>query len=219
MNIRPRPIADEWLIDRAAGAAPEPVSVLVEAHLSMCPEARATAARLDAVGGALLERIEPAALSAGALDRALAALDAPVPEIAHAAAPVSRVPAALLPYTGVDFDRLAWKQVVRGVEEAILPTGGAPTHRMSLLRIVGGRAIPDHTHYGDELLLVLEGGFEDGRGHYARGDVCAADETVAHAPRADRGTDCVCLAVTTGPIKLTAGWGRLLNPLLRLARR
>ena len=61
MNIRPRPIADEWLIDRAAGAAPEPVSVLVEAHLSMCPEARATAARLDAVGGALLERIEPAA--------------------------------------------------------------------------------------------------------------------------------------------------------------
>ncbi|MBL8806171.1 MAG: cupin domain-containing protein [Rhodospirillales bacterium] len=216
----PRPISEEWLVDYAAGAAPEPVAVLVDAHLSMCPESRALAARLDAVGGAMLERIEPAGLSAGALDRALAALDAPLPAAAPPApAAAGRIPAALLPYTGTDFGALAWKPVVKGVEEVVLPTRGAPTHRMSLLRIVGGRAIPDHTHYGDELLLVLEGGFEDGRGHYARGDVCAADETVAHAPRADRGTDCICLAVTTGPIRLTGGWARLLNPLLRLRHR
>jgi putative transcriptional regulator len=211
---------EEWLVDYAAGAAPEPVAVLVEAHLSMCPESRSLAARLDAVGGAMLERIEPAMLSAGALDRALAALDAPLPSPARTQpAAAGRIPAALLPYTGADLDALAWKPVVKGVDEVVLPTRGAPTHRMSLLRIVGGRAIPEHTHYGDELLLVLDGSFEDGRGHYARGDVCASDETVAHAPKADRGADCVCLTVTTGPIKLTGGWGRLLNPFLRLRHR
>jgi putative transcriptional regulator len=106
--------------------------------------------------------------------------------------------------------------VVKGVDEAVLPTGEGGSYRMSLLRIVGGRSIPAHTHYGDELLMVLDGAFEDGRGHYVRGDVCAADDSVTHAPTADRTGDCLCLAVTSGPIKLTGSWGRLLNPLLRL---
>jgi putative transcriptional regulator len=218
---QPRPIADEWLVDHAAGAAPEPVAALVAAHLSLCPASRATLARLDAVGGALLERLEPAPLAAGALDAMLARLEAPAASraAAPAAAPHPVLPEALIPYAGRDLEALPWTRVVKGVEEAILPAGGTAAHRMSLLRIVAGRAIPAHTHYGDELLLVLQGAFEDGHGHYARGDVCASDEAVTHAPMADRGADCLCLAVTTGPIRLTGGWGRLLNPFLRLARQ
>ena len=218
---QPRPISDEWLVDYAAGSAPEPVAVLLEAHLSLCAEARATLARLDAVGGAMLERIEPASLSPHALDTMLARLDAPVPARAAAPAPEAHpfLPASLIPYVGRGIEALDWKTVVKGVDEAALPTGGPATHRMSLMRIAGGRAIPAHTHYGDELLLVLQGSFEDGHGHYARGEVCASDETVEHTPRADRAIDCLCLAVTTGPVKLTTGWGRLLNPLLRLSRR
>ncbi|MBI3507062.1 MAG: cupin domain-containing protein [Proteobacteria bacterium] len=219
--LAPRPLADEWLVDYAAGSAPEPVAALLEAHLSLCPAARATLARLDAVGGALLERIEPAALSEDALDAMLARLDAPAPVLARAPKPEAHpiLPAALIPYVGRDIETLGWKTVVRGVDEVALPAGGPATHRMSLMRIAAGRAVPAHTHYGDELLLVLQGSFEDGHGHYARGDVCASDETVEHAPKADRGMDCLCLAVTTGPVKLTTGWGRLINPLLRLARR
>jgi putative transcriptional regulator len=90
---------------------------------------------------------------------------------------------------------------------------------LSLLRIAAGKSIPQHTHEGDELLLVLSGSFEDGRAGYARGDVCAADASVDHAPVADRATDCLCLHVANAPIKLTGPFGRLLNPLLKLARR
>jgi len=212
----PRSLTDEWLLDHAAGTAPEAVAVLLRAHLSLCPEARATAARLEAVGGALLDGLAPAAMAPGALDAVLARLDAPAPAAPPPAATHPTIPAALLPYTGADLDRLAWKRVVKGVDEAVLPTGEVSTYRMSLLRIVGGRSIPEHTHYGDELLMVLDGAFEDGRGHYVRGDVCAADDSVIHAPTADRTGDCLCLAVTSGPIKLTGSWGRLLNPLLRL---
>jgi putative transcriptional regulator len=215
---QPRPLSDEWLVDYAAGSAPEPVAVLLDAHVSLCPEARATVARLDAVGGTLLDRLEPAPLAPDALERMLARLDGPAPAPTAAAprAPHKLLPDSILPYTGGDLEKLAWSRIVKGVEEVTLPTAASASHRMSLLRIAGGRAIPAHTHYGDELLLVLDGGFEDGRGHYVRGDVCAADETVKHAPTADRAKDCLCLAVTTGPIKLTGGWGRLLNPLLRL---
>jgi putative transcriptional regulator len=212
----PRPLTDEWLVDYAAGTAPEAVAVLLRAHLSLCPEARATAARLEAVGGALLDGLAPAAMAPGALDAVLARLDAPAPAVARPAPTHPTIPSALLPYTGPDIDRLAWKRVVKGVDEAVLPTGEGGSYRMSLLRIVGGRSIPAHTHYGDELLMVLDGAFEDGRGHYVRGDVCAADDSVTHAPTADRTGDCLCLAVTSGPIKLTGSWGRLLNPLLRL---
>jgi len=214
----PRAIADEWLVDYAAGAAPEAVAVLVDAHLSLCAPARATLARLDAVGGALLDRMEPAALAPDALDRMMARLDRPAPPAASPAPRAAHplLPEALVPYAGTDLDALAWRKVVKGVEEATLPTGLPASHKMSLLRIAGGRAIPAHTHYGDELLLVLQGGFEDGHGHYLRGDVCASDETVTHQPTADRAVDCLCLAVTTGPVKLTGGWGRPLNPLLRL---
>ncbi|MBL8833667.1 MAG: cupin domain-containing protein [Rhodospirillales bacterium] len=214
----PREIADEWLVDYAAGAAPEAVGVLLDAHLSLCPQARATVARLDAVGGVLLDRMEPAALAPDALDRMMARLDRPAPPAAAQAPRATHplLPDALIPYAGADLEALAWRKVVKGVEEAVLPTGLPAAHKMSLLRIAGGRAIPAHTHYGDELLLVLQGGFEDGHGHYLRGDVCASDETVTHQPTADRAIDCLCLAVTTGPVKLTGGWGRLLNPLLRL---
>lgn len=214
----PRALADEWLVDYAAGAAPEAVAVLLNAHLSLCPEARATVTRLDAVGGLMLDRIEPAALAPDALDRMLARLDRPAPlavaQPVRASHPL--LPDALIPYAGDNLEALAWRRVVKGVEEAILPTGLPASHKMSMLRIAGGRAIPEHTHYGDELLLVLDGGFEDGHGHYLRGDVCASDETVVHQPTADRTGDCLCLAVTTGPVKLTGGWGRLINPLLRL---
>lgn len=212
----PRSLTDEWLVDYAAGTAPEPVAVLLQSHLSLCPAARATVARLEAVGGALLDGLAPAAMAPGALDAVLARLDGPAPAALPQATAHPTIPAALLPYTGPDLDRLAWKRVVKGVDEAVLGVGAGNSYRMSLLRIVGGRAIPEHTHSGDELLMVLDGAFEDGRGHYMRGDVCAADDSVTHAPTADRAGDCLCLAVTSGPIRLTGSWGRLLNPLLRL---
>jgi len=217
----PAHIPDEWLLDHAAGATPEPVAVLVEAHLALSAPARATYARLAAVGGVMLEQQSPADLAPDALARMLARIDAS-PAIAPAAAaraPVGLLPASVSAYTGPSIDALVWRRVVRGVEQATLKLGTTSPYELSLLRIAAGKSIPQHTHEGNELLLVLAGAFEDGRAAYARGDVCAADASVDHAPVADRATDCLCLHVANAPIKLTGPFGRLLNPLLKLARR
>jgi putative transcriptional regulator len=213
------PIADEWILDHAAGTTPEPVAVLLEAHLALSAPARATYARLAAVGGVLLDQQAPADLAPGSLEKFFSRVDlgnAP-PVRVRASHPV--LPEALLAYIGADIEALAWQRVVKGVERAPLKLAYPSPYDMSLLRIAGGKSIPQHTHEGDELLLVLAGAFEDGRGHYKRGDVCAADESVDHAPNADRAADCVCLHVANAPIKLTGPFGRLINPLLRLARR
>jgi putative transcriptional regulator len=83
------------------------------------------------------------------------------------------------------------------------------------MRIRAGRAVPRHTHRGYELVCVLEGGFSDAAGHYGRGDVAVADDGVDHQPTADADGDCICLAVTDAPVRLTGRFWRLLNPFVR----
>ena len=84
------------------------------------------------------------------------------------------------------------------------------------MRIKSGTAMPSHTHEGTELTLVLAGGFSDERGHFLRGDLAEVDASVDHRPIADPGDDCICLAVTDAPLRLTGPFGRLLNPFLRI---
>lgn len=209
----PRPIADEWLLDFASGSAPEAVSVLVAAHLELCPEARATLARLDAVGGALLEELPPAGLSPSSIEAVFARLDGLVQEAPPARATRTGLPRALAPYLPNGLEGLTWKNAGRGFEEAQLGRRGR--HAMSLLRALDGGRVPTHTHTGTEFLLVLDGAFRDERAHYARGEVCVGDADTMHTPTVERGTSCLCLVVDDGAVLLPGWTGRLLNPLLR----
>jgi putative transcriptional regulator len=84
-----------------------------------------------------------------------------------------------------------------------------------LLRIPSGGGLPYHGHVGDELVLVLSGGFKDQTGTYHRGDVATADPSLTHTPVVVPGEACVCMTLNEGPIL----WGRILAPLARLFRR
>lgn len=209
-------LPDEILLDYAAGTLSEPMAVMVAAHLTLCPLCRASQARLDALGGALVEASEPATLEDGALDRMLARLDVPAP-----VPPPRRlvqdagIPRPLLAYLPARLDDLPWHKVMSGLYEYRLPIDG---HRgmASLLRITPGRSMPKHTHTGHEATVVLRGGFEDAFGHYAVGDVALTDDTVDHQPTADSGVDCICYAVTDAPLRLTGTFGRLLNPFINI---
>jgi len=154
------------------------------------------------------------------LDRALARLELPESlEAGEAAAEGPgpgdlRVPRPLRGYLGDGLESLAWKS--RGsVAEFRLLTGHAGM-KTRLLRIKGGTALPQHTHEGTEYTLLLAGGFSDASGHYLAGDVAVADPSVDHRPVADPGADCLCLAVTDAPLRLTGRFGRYLNAFLRL---
>ncbi|MCC6469974.1 MAG: cupin domain-containing protein [Alphaproteobacteria bacterium] len=211
----------ELLMDYASGALGEPRALAVAAHVGLCALCRTEVARLEAVGGALVEA--EAETSAARDDQLLQAtfdrLDRP--EAAGAPVPAGPddatrrlLPSAVWPYVAGGIDRLAWKTVGIGVREAVLAPGGSAL-RVSLLRIAPGRAVAKHTHGGAELTLVLAGGFTDGGEHYARGDFALADQAVDHRPVADPGEDCLCLAVREGPMRLTGAIGRLIILFLR----
>jgi putative transcriptional regulator len=214
---------DDLLIAYAAGSQDEPVALVVATHLALCPRCRKEVERLEALGGVLLEEQEAEALAEKSLEQALARLDEAAPDEparpsrqpARRSAEVDPVvPRPLRDYLGDGLDQLDWT-AFRGLEKVeLLPE--FPSFRTRLMRIKSGTAMPTHTHDGSELTLVLAGGFSDESGHFVRGDVAEADPSVNHQPVADPGEDCLCLAVTDAPLRLTGPFGRLLNPFLRI---
>ncbi len=215
--------SDEMLMDYATGGCGEAEALLIACHLVLCPDCRARVEDLEKLGGAMLSEVEPVALADGSLEAMLARLDDDASEVEtvprrHAVPEPGRiaVPGPLADALGgVAIEALHWRTVIRGIEEVELGWGRHGT-RTKLLRIKAGTAVPQHTHAGNELTLVLSGGFSDERGHFTRGDVALSDPDIDHRPVADEDADCICLTVTDAPLKLTGRIGRWLNPFIRI---
>jgi len=221
---------DDLLLAHAAGRLPEPVGLVVATHLALTPKRQGAYREYEALGGAMLEDLQPAAMSAGAYDRLLARLDDArldderEPTLTEAK-PAEQggvvgtlggdppIPAPLRSYIGGSLADLPWKHY-GSVSEASLPLDET-TYRARLILLKAGRSVPKHTHDGQEITVVLKGAFNDGIGRYGRGDISIADAHVDHQPMAEDGVDCLCLTVTDAPLRLTGTFSRFLNPFLR----
>lgn len=213
-------LSSEHLMGYAAGSLPEPMSVLVATHLALCPVCRRRAEAFDDIGGVLLESLESEPVKPSLRDSVLSQLDLQETAQKTAAPPIDpatldlRVPQPLRGYLDGGLDDIAWKSRGPMDEVRILQDHRGITSR--LLRIRAGTAMPQHTHEGSELTLVLAGSFTDGDKRFMRGDVAIADASVDHSPAADPGEDCYCFAVNDAPLRLTGSVSRLLNPFLRI---
>lgn len=82
--------------------------------------------------------------------------------------------------------------------------------RASLLQIQPGGSVPEHTHKGFELTLLLDGSFEDDMGVYGPGDFIVLDGKHTHNPVSHEG--CLCYTVSNDAQHFTQGINKLLNP-------
>jgi putative transcriptional regulator len=218
MSVRHHP-SDELLLDYATGALGEAWSLAVATHLAFCPSCRMAHARLDSVGGALLADTAPETVSSDVLDRVMALLDDDEFELPESrsrpivGSDVPILPDPLRRYLGGDLATVSWRRLGMGASQYVIPLGdhGATAR---LLRIPAGKPVPEHTHNGLELTLVLCGAFADATGTYGPGDLQEADETLLHQPHAAKGEDCICLAVTDAPLRFKSMAARLVQPLL-----
>jgi putative transcriptional regulator len=206
--------SEHLLLDYARGALAGGPAAVVAAHLGACPACRAVVRLGEAVGGELLEDAPPAALAPDALERALAALEAPAPPPPRAPKPPAdwiRAPADV-----VDAAQRRRRQAAPGVWVAMIegaPVGGP---RSYLLGVGPGLAVPHHTHRGRELVCVLKGAFEDRGCVFGPGDFAESDESVEHEPRVTRDGECVCLIAADDllvPLSLQA---KLLHRFIRI---
>jgi len=206
------------LVDYAAGSLAEPVALLVASHLTFCPLCREEVARMEALGGALFEAVAPQPVPADLKKELLASLDRQAPENdPPQAEPViagdGPLPRALSERIGMPLDQINFSRI--GAVREFLLGKREGRYRTKLMSIAPGAVIARHTHRGEELSLVLSGGFTDGEEHFVRGDVATAGPELNHSPVADDDGECLILAVLDAPLKLTGPFGRLLNPFLK----
>jgi len=203
---------DSLLLEYAAGSLGEAKALLVATHLALCPACR-NAVRSGEAAGAVLAFSDSEAEAAGvppdvsgeAIERGPSAVMSPA---------LLGLPEPLRGYLGVPVSELVWTTVGLGMKAYVLPEfRGRMSVRM--LAVPPGRRMPRHTHEGEELTLVLQGGFRDAASAYGRGDVATAGPHVDHQPHADAGETCICLAVEDAPLRFT-GW---MGPLLTIAAR
>ncbi|MEM9054368.1 MAG: cupin domain-containing protein [Pseudomonadota bacterium] len=152
-----------FLLDHISGALSPDMSLAAELHALLNPQAREALA----VWGAARDAI------------GLWANDAR--EVEHAYLPEA------LELTQSTFETVPWKRGLSGVHYAKRGTG-----KGKLMRLDPGQSAPEHSHSAMEATVVLEGEFEDGHGHYKRGDLVLGRPGVAHRPAAYGDQMCIC---------------------------
>lgn len=204
-------VPDAMIAAYGAGTLAYPFSALVSAHVSLCDECRSRLEAHFVLGGLILDDLAPVAVQEGAAERVLSRLDG-TPPSAGPSSGQSPYPTPLADFIGPRGPR--WRSLGFGAKQAILWSGDAGSVR--LLSIPAGQAVPEHSHRGLELTLVLSGAFADETGTYAAGDLQVADEDLDHTPRATDAGPCLCVAATDAPLRFRAIVPRVLQPFFRI---
>lgn len=209
------------LMGYAFGVLDQAQSLIVASHLTLSPKARALTRACEDMAGTLLEKdCEPVAMSSGAFNHIMTALDsiACCGDKAACAGKNPHLPEDLdLPeplaaplQNCTDFQ---WKPFARGFQGYDLCLEGCAS-KARLVKLQPGLKTPEHRHEGMEITLVLGGAVMEDGSIYRRGDLLVADETLVHKQQACPQAGCVCMVVTSAPVKLT-GLMSLLNPFLK----
>lgn len=212
MKIRHHPL-DDTLAAYAAGVLGAGPSLVLRAHLAVCPDCRRRLRAIQAVGGALLtvERADRA--PKGLLERTLAQIDALRPDPSRSSlrddSPFPGAPASM---RGCAVGR--WRFVQPGFRVAAVTAPGETEASAMLIKVGAGRRLPRHTHDGIEYTMVLRGEFSDENGLYGPGDYVEGDDSVCHQPMAATDGECLCLAALDGRVKLTSTFGQMAQSLL-----
>ena len=211
-------LVESLLIDYANGTLPLALEVLVETHISMNPSSAKSIRMLLQLGGALLENSEPISLSEGSFEKLMAEIDSGVDKDQEIYTNVvndnNLLPLPLRNYAQDISSPKNWKRIGIGLSEQAINFGDN-FGSTKLYKIAPGYSVPSHSHDGNEVTLVLSGGFTDEYGTYGPGDISIQETGAVHKPVADEDGECIVLAVNEGPIVLTGPVGRLLNMLIK----
>lgn len=204
------------LTEYAAGTLPLAQSACVSLHVNQCQQCQRAVVQLEELGAGLLEAMEPLPVGDTQLNAVLARLDEEKPlEYTRERERAQGTPAILQRLMRGDFSDLSWKKIGSALRISYLKTGDTQ-HEFALYHIKAGGRIPEHTHRGGEMTLILEGGFSDANGSYHAGDFLYRRPGDVHAPTALQSEDCICLAVLDAPLKFTDWRFRWMNPFLKL---
>lgn len=200
----------------AAGAVTEGLSLVLAAHFELCSQCRADVNKAEHMGGDLFLRLPPSSLSRDSLDKALEAI-AISPGVEQGQHPVSDpndLPMVLLPFFPTGLAGVNWRRLMPGFKQRLLGGVDSGMGSIRLLHISPGAKVPQHTHLGSEVTLVLQGSYSDETGHYRSGDLSDLDPSVLHQPVVDSEQPCICLIATDQRLQFSGALNRMIQPLI-----
>lgn len=195
-------------MDRSVGALTPEFDLIMAGYLALNPEQEETARLLDRIGGEFLDAAPPQAMQSDARNSVLERIGHTSPEPADVGLPLP-VRACI----DGDVNMVRWRRVLPWLAVHRLPVlrKSKTSAATWLLKIRRGYAIPSHTHWGQEMTLVLQGGYSDCEGRYKRGDLSIVDAATTHRPVADPDEACVVMIAYDKPQRLTGPVGRLIE--------
>lgn len=199
-------LSDPTLLSYAAGNVSEASSLVIVTHVHMCSECRQKLNDLELLGGLSLEDSPVSSINPDALEIVLEhiAKQESIPEKPNCRKiNNSDIPAPLQSFLPHGLSEINWKMVAPGIKSFSFSKRKSKTSTIRLLKISPGTAIPEHSHGGMELTLVLKGSFSDGKTKFFPGDVADLDEDTQHNPIVDNDEDCICLIATDAPLKFS----------------
>jgi putative transcriptional regulator len=208
----------ELLVDYAAGAMTAQESLLLAMHLEFCAQCRQQMDTTMAIGGALLDSIEPMMLPPSAFQRTLEAIDRAETTVRSV---IRSAPSFAVKWPAALRDRLAesplvkWRKMPAGFRALRIPFQDQSS-RVWIMDAPGGRGPLRHGHVSDEWTVVLEGGFTDETGTYAAGDFAYMGPGEEHTMIAEAGEGCVCVILIRENARYMTLMGKLLAPFLKL---
>lgn len=209
-----------------AGALDPTTSLMVSAHCDMCSTCNKYAEFLTEKGG---DKLDSEDTDEG-LNRAFVTMMDDIVandiEIPHAVwlrqehEPKSEmeldgksfaVPRTLTKFVERD---LTWSRYLGRMSHAHVSIGGG--NLAQFIFIEAGAGVPEHTHKGSEMTLVLYGEFSDGLSVYKNGDLMFMNGDHKHSPRVETEEGCLVFSIIDQPLQFTSNWARIINPLSTL---
>lgn len=202
-----------WWVSYSAGTLSNPFTSVLQAHLSVCQTCRSQLRVADNVGAALM------AASAHAGEVTVAP-DLPPLEIGPqtdqsvewARDNVLDANEFTDRYIGMHLDGMDWIRAGRGLRVCRL--GDRKSHAMWMIRAEPNTVLPEHSHNGSELTLVVKGAYFCEDRIYGIGDIEDADEETLHQPVVTSGDECICIAAVEGPLRFKQWVPRLAQPFI-----
>lgn len=209
---------EDMLLGYASGQLQDGFNMVLSCHINMCPKCRKNLHMHQEVAGEVMRGLEPTKMKTGAA----AVLDVLRNEANHTSKDETKLtphgdtslPFALREQLVAPLDKLKWQKLSPGLKQHVFKLSGAALAR--LIWIGKGVSVPSHGHRGDELTLVLSGGYHDGEQAFTKGDLQWADHASPHQPVAMDDGPCLTLAVTDAPIVFQNILPRLLQPFFNI---
>ena len=218
MSINIHPTHDQ-LAAYVAGSGDSAMALVIAAHCDMCEHCQQRVAQLN-------QQLSLQAFAESMpLSNEFQQMMAQITTLpAHKSKPAS-APQATLELDGRQFPlpralrRFAnktgsWSHLVGKLWQAPVDLDGAG--KATFIYMEKGGRVPEHTHRGSELTLVLDGEFSDGVRDYDTGDFILLDSSHKHTPHSDAEEGCLVFSVVDKPLHFTSGLARMLNPFSQL---